>query len=322
MLLPPLPRAALLPFGALCLQLFAALPATAQSAGAPGRAPRGEPERGAPPVDLRVQPPVGDVLRLRMQQTIEMRGARSATSLAAPVVGANGARTRERAPRVGPRRDATPVRVTEMELFAHSTVESRDADGTVLAAESDSLVVRSGTLGEVLASDRVPMAEMAAPMRLRVAPNGAMTMLDRSPGTMALGTTLSAMPAMLPDVPVRVGESWQRDVVLPQLPGTTFRADGVLRAVFRLDSLTRGGREAWISVRGELAQDGSLRELPVGAQVVTAGTLTGVLLVDRVREWIVDARTTIEVVAELLASEGGGAPMELHLRITQRMRVR
>ena len=64
-----------------------------------------------------------------------------------------------------------------------------------------------------------------------------------------------------------------------------------------------------------------MRELPAGTRVITAGTLRGLLVVDRQRAWIVDARTLMDVQSEVTPA-AGGAVVVLDMRITQRVRVK
>lgn len=271
-------------------------------------------------IALQVQPAAGDVLYLELQQSIEMTGARR-DAYALP--GAPGQDTRSQLPPgVGPRRNTTPTRVTIMDFYAHSTVERSDASGTMVVAGTDSLLVRSGEIGQTLTPQRVALDPNTLVSRIRVAPNGAMSMPDAVAGGAGMGATLSAMPAMLPDGPVRVGDTWERDVPMPSLPIGSYRSDGVLRAVFRLDSTTRDGRDAHVSMNGTLQRDGSAKDLPPGSRVVTAGTMKGTLRLDRVRGWIVDARTTIDVISEVVSGIDEGPPMQLGIRITQRLRVR
>ena len=320
------PRSAHRPLSFASFVLVALLAAT--SAGAQGGV---VPERGARAVKvggngvaraiaLLVQPETGDVLYLELQQVIEITGARR-DAYALPGAPGQDART-ALPPGVGPRRNVTPTSLTVMDFYAHSTVERRDARETVVLAFTDSLLVRSGEIGQTLASQRMALDPNARPSRIRVLPNGAMVMTDANEGASAVGATLSAMPAMLPDSPVRVGDSWERDVPMPSLPIGSYRSDGVLRAVFRLDSTTRDGRDAHVSIRGTLHRDGSARDLPPGSRVVTAGTMKGTLRLDRVRGWIVDARTTIDVLSEVVSAADDGPPMQLGIRITQRLRVR
>ncbi len=270
-------------------------------------------------IPLLVQPEHGDVLHLELQQIIEMTGARRDTYI---LPGSPRRDEQTPPPGVGPRRNSTPTRVTVMDFYAHSTVERSDTSGTTVLASTDSLLVRSGDIGQTLVSQRVALDSNARPSRIRVAPNGAMSMSDAIEGGAGMGATLSAMPAMLPDTPVRVGDSWERDVAMPSIPIGAYRSDGVLRAIFRLDSTTRDGRDAHVSVRGTLQRDGSARELPPGSRVVTAGTMKGTLRLDRVRGWIVDARTTIDLISEVVSGTDDGPPMQLGIRITQRLRVR
>ena len=111
--------------------------------------------------------------------------------------------------------------------------------------------------------------------------------------------------------------------MLPSLPVNGYRADGVVRARFRFDSLTNGGRNAWISLEGSLHRDGTSRDLPAGTRVITAGMMRGMLVVDRQRAWIIDARTVMDVQSEVSPGAGGSSPpIVLDLRIQQRIRVK
>ncbi len=272
-------------------------------------------------VSLIVRPRVGDTLRLQMEQSIEISSRPSARA----TDGIEGGRSNSPAPPApvyGPRRNGA-VRITRLQLFAHSLVESSDLSVTTLLATTDSMTMWAGS-----STDPKPPQPMALPMegrqvRVRVTPDGAMRVNDPPPGAMELGNTLASIPGMLPVGAVRVGEKWERDMVLPTLPISGYRADGVVHARFRLDSITRGGRDAWISLEGTLHRDGTTRELPAGTRVITAGTMTGLLVVDRDRAWIVDARTTMDVQSEVTSGPRGGAePVVLDMRIRQRVRVR
>jgi hypothetical protein len=294
------------------------------TAGAQTRAVRTEIAR-VPGVWLMVRPRVGDTLRLQMEQTIEVstRQASEATRSVAPVLDGGRAAARAPEPEYGPRRTRTSTRMTRLLLFAHSLVESSDLSVTTLLATTDSMAVWAGTPVDVREPEMLPLPTEGRQVRVRVTPDGAMRVNDPPPGAMELGATLASMPGMLPQEVVRVGDRWERDIVLPSMPISGYRADGVVRAQFRLDSLTRGGRDAWISMEGSLHRDGAARDLPSGTRVVTAGTMRGLLVVDRQRAWIVDARTQMDVQSEVSAGPGAGArPILMDLRIQQRVRVR
>ena len=74
---------------------------------------------------------------------------------------------------------------------------------------------------------------------------------------------------------------------MPSVPMFGIRADGVVHAEFHLDSITRSGRLAYVSMKGTLRREGAARDLTPGSQVVTAGNLHGYLVLDRARGWIV-----------------------------------
>lgn len=282
-------------------------------------------------VTLIVRPRVGDTLRLQMEQIIEMSGRRTESSVP-PVgsgVGLDGRRVgvsappASKSPEYGPRRARASLRVTKLVMYAHSLVEASDLSSTTLLATTDSMAMWAGTATERGRPEMLSLPSDGRQVRVRVTPDGAMRVSDPPPGAMELGATLASMPALLPDNSVRVGERWVRDIVLPSLPVSGYRADGAVRTRFRLDSLTQGGRNAWISISGELRRDGAARELPAGTRVVTAGTVRGTMVLDRLRAWIVDVRTIIDVQSEVTPGPAEAArPMLLDLRIVQRIRVR
>lgn len=285
--------------------------ATAQSA------ERGS--RGTPAVTLRVRPATGDVFHLLLEQTLEVSGVRR-DPMPLPPLGGRAASPPDEGD-VGPRRNRTPGRVTVTTVHGHSTVESTDAAGAVMLATIDSMRVQTGESGRPLRSQAVPLGASVT-SRLRVAPDGAMTMLDGGAAASAVAPTLSAMPAMLPDGAVQVGDTWEHEVSMPPLPFTAYRTDGVLHTVFRLDSIDRRTGDAWVSVKGSMRRDGPTRDLPAGTRVITAGTLQGTLHFDRARAWITDATTTVFLQSEIVNPGDGPLPTHVGIRLTQRMRVR
>jgi hypothetical protein len=274
---------------------------------------------------LIVRPRVGDTLHLQMEQTIEISGRKAETPSrqTPPMIQGGRTGTAPKSPDYGPRQARANTRVTKVQLFAHSLVESSDLSATTLLATTDSMSMWAGNAQDGGKPQRMPLPPDGRQVRVRVAPDGTMRVNDPPPGAIELGATLASMPGMLPDRAVAVGEKWERDIFLPSVAVSGFRADGVVHARFRLDSLTRGGRDAWISMQGTLERDGAAREMPAGTRMITAGTVTGVLVVDRQRAWIIDARTMMDVQSEVASGPAGPAtPMLLDMRIQQRVRVR
>ena len=303
--------------GALVLALsLTATPAFSQAA------------RRGDAVHLIVRPRVGDTLWLQLEQVIEVKGGPSTERRETMGVDRSGDRippARSRTPEYGPRRSNASSRITHMYLFAHSVVEASDLQQTTIRASTDSLLMWAGlaTEGQHAKPVAMPLPAEGRYTRVRVMTDGTMTVNDLPPGSMTLGTTLASMPGLLPEGAITVGSSWVRDIPIPSLPIGGMRADGTLRATLRLDSLTKAGRVAWISMDGTLQHDGVLQELPVGGRVLTAGTIGGTLVVDRARGWITDASTVIDVRSEVSQVPGAtGTPMLVDVRVTQRVRVR
>lgn len=274
-------------------------------------------------IPLLVRPRVGDTLYLFVEQTVTVGGRRveGATRAVPPVLG--GAREASPAPDYGPRANRANTRSTRVQLYAHSLVEASDLASTTILATTDSIAMWTGNAGEPVRPVRLPVSGDGRQLRVAVTPDGAMRVSDPAPDELQLGATLASVPGLLPEGPVAVGSEWRRHMRLPELPLGAYRAEGVVQARLRLDSLSRGGRLAYITVEGGLQRDGAARELPAGTRMITAGTLRGTMVVDRVRAWITDARTVMDVQSEVAPGPvGGGAPMLLNLHIEQRVRVR
>jgi hypothetical protein len=289
----------------------------------------GQRERNAAkrtPVSLIVRPRVGDTLQLQMEQTIEVSSRPANKNAPQRTPALDGTRTPPATsprPDYGPSRTRASMRITQLVLYAHSFVESSDLTVTTLLATTDSMAMWAGAPGEARDPQSVPLPLEGRQVRVRVSPDGAMRVNDPPPGAMELGATLAAMPGLLPSGMSYVGDQWERDITLPSLPVSGYRADGVVRAKFRLDSLTKSGRMAWISLSGTMHRDGTSRDLPMGTRVITAGTMEGRLVVDRDRAWIIDARTVMDVQSEVApGANSTSAPVILDMRITQRVQAK
>jgi hypothetical protein len=206
---------------------------------------------GAQTVTLRIRPQIGDTLHLRYDQRIEATDGPGGTM------------------------------VSTLLVLSRTIVEGSDAKGTDVVAVTDSV--------DMAPQSAEPARQLleGRPLHLRVAPDGATMLEPVDTGTVApqLRATLAEMPAMLPRKSVRVGRTWKCDVQLPMPPGE----GGALKATFRLDSLSRNGDLAYVSLRGTIRRD--------APPTVTTGLVTGTLVVDRRRGWLTDSRATIHVTS-------------------------
>ena len=280
---------------------------------------------GTRAVMLLVRPRVGDTLHLEVEQSVTVGGRRvdASSNLPATMRGTRDNGLPAATPDYGPRVDRANARVTRVQLFARSLVESSDLTATTLSTTTDSVTAWTGNVGDPIRAVGMPVAAANRVVRLRVTPDGAMRAGDPWGANAGLGATLASVPGLLPAGAVSVGSEWQREFALPALPLGTYRAEGVVQARLRLDSLSRNGTYAHVSVQGDLRRDGAAPELPAGTRVITAGTLQGTMVIDRDRAWITDARTVIDVQSEVAPGPAGaGKPMLLDIRIEQRVRVR
>jgi hypothetical protein len=248
-------------------------------------------------VALRIEPPVGETVRMRLDQRVEMSGT-----------------TRMRDA------DSTATVVTTLLLISRTFVERRDRDASILLASTDSVVASStGADSQVVAAE-MRRALQGKRVRLRIAPDGATELVGGDvAGNAELNALFSQMPATLPDTPVAVGQSWSRVMVAPVGTGHT-PGGGKLQATFKLDSLSRNGDLAYVSLVGTLSRPPSTKD--GWATLTLSGSMTGSLVVDRRLRWISDARMTYAVRSTVTpTSASTAAAMRFRMKVTQWVRV-
>ncbi len=250
-------------------------------------------------VALRIAPRVGDTIQTRLEQSMDLDG----TSRVGAV-------------------DSTLHVHSELVLHSRIIVEASGAGGTTVLTHTDSATARSHGGRSASTSQALRAAFVGKQVRLRISPQGSATVLAAPQGLRPdVASIISQMPAMLPTEPKAVGESWANAMTIP-IAGQDDAGGATLETTYRLDSLSRDERVAFISMRGRLTRDSTAGRLPSGALLSSKGTLSGSLVVDRARGWWKDARTTIHVRSVVTPPPGGqAAPATLQLTITQRLRT-
>jgi hypothetical protein len=126
------------------------------------------------------------------------------------------------------------------------------------------------------------------------------------------------MPATFPRGAVKVGESWIREMALPAGLQLGAQLSGKLHVTFRLDSLTKGGDWAYVSMRGEMQP--ATGPGASSSTVLERGMVNGTMLVDKKRGWLTESWFTIIVNSlQTFAPTTGVISMRLQTRITQHM---
>lgn len=238
-------------------------------------------------VTLRIRPPVGDTLRMAMQQQFDLAPEDSTGAIERSMTGA-------------------------LLVWTHAVVLGRSGTTTDLVSITDSVVVQPPSAAALPPLRDAKRALEGRSVHMRVSEDGELN-IER-PGGEALGLGPN-MPSLLPSAAVRVGESWTRELQVPL--STTRNAVAKVHTTFRLDSLSEGGGVAYVSLRGEVSHDHA--EDRRGMTGRTTGTLTGTLHVDRRLGWITDSRMTVTLLST--AAPAGRPPTRLHVRIAQSIRA-
>ena len=247
------------------------------------------------PVLLRLHPHVGDTLHTRLEQQTEISGQwRSASGAARPMTNALTvlARTIVTASRA--------TSTTVLTIVDSASVRSSDARGAAMSAQAER-TLRGQQLVLQLAEDG--SVESARDARGNPAPRD-------------MAEAMAAMPAVFPHRAVSVGEHWDREMPLPSAGAFGARGSALVRASFRLDSLTRNGELAFVSMHGDIVSDGEAH----GVQL--DGTVSGAMRVDRARGWMTESRFIVLIRSVVTPpSTSGMAPMHFVTKVTQHLRT-
>jgi hypothetical protein len=242
---------------------------------------------------LRLHPHVGDTLRTRLEQVTEVTTTR-----------AGGA--------------AKPM-TTSVVVLARTIVQaSRNATTTVLTVV-DSADVNSSDAHGAAMSAQAERALRGQRLIVQLAEDGSVESARDARGVAVardVAEAMAAMPAVFPRRAVAVGERWQREMPLPSAGPFGPAGGAQVRAEFRLDSLSRSGELAFVSMHGQIASDGGARSVDV------TGSMTGAMQVDRARGWMTDSYFTLLLRSMVSPLPGTGMqPMRFVTKVTQRLRT-
>lgn len=253
---------------------------------------------GAQAVSLRIAPPVGQTMRMRLDQRVEMTGT---TRLQGS--------------------DSTAAVVTTLLVISRAYVARRDGDATIVMASTDSVAASSSGLDSTAVAAEARRTLQGRRVWLRIAPDGATEILNQDHGDDALNALFSSMPATLPAADIEVGRRWSRVMVAPIVESPVGGGGGKLAATFRLDSLSRNRDVAYVSIVGKLTRPPGATEQQAPA-ITMSGSLAGNLVIDRRLGWITAARMTYIVRSLVTPRPGSGADMlRFRMKVTQWMRA-
>jgi hypothetical protein len=271
---------------------FRALPARAAVVLVAVAAPLGAQNAPRAQVLLQLRPRTGDTLWTRLEQKSEIA----------------------RADEEG--RSSHPM-TTRVTVLARTIVQaSRGATTTVLTVV-DSAEVRSSDARGAAAGAQAERALRGQQLVLQLAGDGSVESARDARGRVIprdAADAMAAMPAVFPHHAVAVGERWEREMPLPAAGSFAAAGGARVRAQFRLDSLTRGGNLAFISMQGEIVPDDSRKGVSIG------GSMSGAMRVDRQRGWMTDSRFSLEMRSSV-APVAGAPPMRFVTRVTQHLRT-
>ena len=249
---------------------------------------------------LQIRPRVGDTLRLRIEQEMEISGVSKVRDA-----------------------DTTITMRSSMLMLSRSIVVESDDDGTTVKSITDSVAVDMGATDPLVVtlSDQARRSLQGKEVRVRFSREGSGTVVEADPDIPRdFQSVFSQLPATFPRHQVAVGSTWKQRIPIPDTgPG---QVAGTLQATFRLDSLTRRGKLAHISMRGTVTRDSTANPIRGGARMTMTGTVTGYMVLDRGRGWVTDASTEMSMRSHIEQPAGSGLqPVKMQMRLLQRQRT-
>jgi hypothetical protein len=249
---------------------------------------------------LQIKPKVGDTLRLRIEQEVEISGQGKVRDT-----------------------DTTLTMRSSMVMLSRSIVVQSDDQGAIVRSITDSVAVNVGDMDPRAASlsDQARRALQGKELRVRFSREGSAVVIEADPDIPRdLQSVFSQLPATFPRHQVSVGSTWKQRIPIPDV--VQGQVAGTLDAVLRLDSLTHRGRQAHISMRGTFTRDSTASLIPGGGRLAMTGTVTGFMVLDRVRGWVTDASTEMLVHSHTEPAAGSTAgPVKMRLRLVRRQRT-
>ena len=246
-------------------------------------------------VALRIHPHAGDTLHTRLEQQMEVSSADD-----------------DGDPR------GKPV-ATSVTIDSRTIVQSSLATNTLVLTIVDSAFMHTTDAhgaDQIAATERMLRGQR---LLLQLAMDGSVESARDGGGrpvSRDFADAMSAMPAVFPRQPVRVGDQWTREMPLPSTGPLGARGMGYVNARFRLDSLSRGGRIAYVSMHGDI------RPASTSDGVQLTGGISGTMRLDRERGWMTDSQVTVTVHSLVTPPPSTRrAPMRFITRVTQRLRT-
>jgi hypothetical protein len=212
-----------------------------------------------------------------------------------------------------------------MRVYSRAIVEKSVATATYVRAVTDSVRLTSTDERTLNLADEARRSLEGRAITLRISPDGTVSLADTTTDiSRDLAETVSLMPAAFPRGPVEVGYTWSREMPLPVggriAPGGG-SPNGWLRTKFRLDSLSRHGTIAYVSMRGEMTPDPDAAARRAVGPMLEAGTVTGTMLVDRARGWLTESQFTIVAHSIVRVPGSEDTMMRFDTRVTQHMKT-
>jgi len=210
-----------------------------------------------------------------------------------------------------------------MRVYSRAIVEKSAPAATYVRAVTDSVRLTTTDERALNLEEEARRALEGRVMTLRISPDGTVSLADTTDDSSRdVADVVSLIPAALPRGPVVVGYTWSRDMPLPSSGRTApGGANGWLHTKFRLDSLSRHGGIAYVSMRGEMRPEHDPGAERGSGPELEHGSVVGTMLFDRTRGWLTESQFTIVAHSVVRIPNAENTVMRFETRVTQHMKT-
>jgi hypothetical protein len=208
--------------------------------------------------------------------------------------------------------------LTTMTMLSRAIIEATDRDGIAVLAVTDSVLLTTTDDRTRGATQQMQAQMRGQQMKFRVLPDGSVSMMQADGAPREVAQVVSLMPATFPKMPIVVGETWTREMSLPVGTQLGAQLSAKLQVKFRLDSVTRKGKLAYVSMRGDMQP--AVGPGAASGAVLEKGLVSGTMLLDQHRGWLKESWFNIVVSSSLKPTPSTNEqPIRMQMRITQHM---
>ncbi len=251
---------------------------------------------------LKIRPPVGDTIYMRMEQKFEMLPDTSSSK------------------KKGGRSKSVSLFSANVSIDHRILSVQWDGDCTYMEFIADKVDITPEEALELpmFASTKARGTDNKVSFKIR--PDGSVSMITGNDDSRSSGVVWSHLPAILPSKDVAVGDTWVKDMAVPMGPSQS--ENGTVKAQFRFDSVSKDARYAYLSMSGTISNNPTASNSPTAgtASPTAPGSMSGSIMIDRKIGWVAESQFTMSITSMVKVGKND-PPKKVTMKVTQTLKT-